>query len=227
MAWATPDTYEPGAWVVERGAYGYDFTNQRYATTGVNGPTGDKSASLWVRNYGTISSPTTGYAPLAWGGVSTLTNGVALIFDIDPNVSNSLTSWTVTQIGASNGFLQAIDGLWHCIAFTNTGNMWTMYFDGVQRASFTLTTATTAGQISIGAIMQSPVVYRSKGMVLDDIRVYDRVLNSEEIRLLARYRGIAYTPARHVIYGGEDAGGGGVAGPVLFHSHYMSQGMRP
>jgi hypothetical protein len=53
-------------------------------------------------------------------------------------------------------------------------------------------------------------------------------LHPEEIRLLARRRAIAYEPAtRPAYYNETDAGGGGVAKPVLFHSYYMSQGMRP
>jgi len=62
---------------------------------------------------------------------------------------------------------------------------------------------------------------------IDDMRLYDRVLNSEEIRLLARRRAIAYEPEYQPAYYTETDAGGGVAKPVLFHSHYMNQGMRP
>jgi hypothetical protein len=61
---------------------------------------------------------------------------------------------------------------------------------------------------------------------IDDMRIYDRVLNREEIRLLATRRAIAYEPEYQPAYYMEPAAGG-VAKPVLFHSYYMSQGMRP
>ena len=54
----------------------------------------------------------------------------------------------------------------------------------------------------LGARVGDPAVAYGAGYA-DDIRIYDRALHPEEIRLLARYRGIAYTPARRVLYGGE------------------------
>jgi hypothetical protein len=227
MAWATPTAYGATNWAVERGGYGYDIQSGQYLTTNVNGPTGDKSASIWVRVYGTVTTQYTGYSPISWGAVNTLTAGTSLIFDIDPSVNATQTSWTITQIGASNGFTYSIDGLWHHVGFSNTGNTWTMYFDGIQKTSFSLTTATQAGQISFGAIMQTTPSYISKGFVLDDMRVYSRVLNLEEWRLLATRRAIAYEPEYQPAYYTEAGTGGGVAKPVLFHSYYMSQGMRP
>jgi hypothetical protein len=62
--------------------------------------------------------------------------------------------------------------------------------------------------------------------IMDDIRVYSRPLHPEEWRLLARRRAIAYEPEYWVLPIPEQVDSG-VAKPVLFHSYYMSQGMRP
>ncbi len=211
MGWATTSAYGVTNWAVERGAYAYDFQNGQYADSATIGPTGDKSGCFWVRNYGTVTTLYGGYCALSWGATQ-IGNAVYVNYDNDPGFGG--TGWGVTQWGDSLGFTQAIDGIWHHVAVTNTGTTWRVYFDGVEKASKTMTTNTQAGFIRLAAYNETPVRNASKGMFLDDIRVYDRVLNAEEIRLLARYRGIAFTPRMRARGTPEQAAGG--ATPWLY-----------
>ena len=210
MGWATTSAYDVTNWAVECGAYAYDFQNGQYADSATTGPTGDKSGCFWVRNYGTVTTRYSGYCALAWGATQT-GNAVYVNYDNDPNFGG--TGWGVTQWGSSVGFVQAIDGIWHHFAFTNTGTTWRVYFDGVEKTSSAMTTNTQAGFIRLAAYNETPVRNASKGMYMDDIRVYSRVLLVDEIRLLARRRAIAYEPEYQPSYYTEtDAGGGGGGG---------------
>jgi hypothetical protein len=223
MAWATPTAYGATNWAVERGGYAYDLKSGEYATTGVNGPTGDKSISLWYRNYFSYTATSQFSTLLGWGPVSS--NAYYFLLHGTP-IGLGGAAGVGIDVNGDSVFAAANDTLWHHVAATNSGSTHLIYLDGVLAASKTMTTATTAGSMLIGAITGGIVA--SRGIYQDDMRVYFRVLHPEEIRLLARRRAIAYEPAtRPAYYNETDAGGGGVAKPVLFHSYYMSQGMRP
>ena len=225
MAWATPTAYGATNWAVERGGYAYDFKSGEYATTGVNGPTGDRAVSLWYRSYYTFTAIEQYDIFLSFGQNSTDQN-----FSIG---KAALSAWGgptvprifVTQNGNSISVTQT-DNLWHHVCATNTGSTWSLFIDGALVETKSMNTTNTAGPIMISAYPGAALV--SSGHYTDDIRVYSRVLHPEEIRLLATRRAIAYEPVyRPAYYTETDAGGGGVAKPVLFHSYYMSQGMRP
>jgi hypothetical protein len=219
MGWATPSAYGATNWAVERGGLAYDFQNGQYADSATIGPTGDKSGCFWVRNYGAVTSLYGGYCALSWGATQS-GNAVYINYDNDPNFGG--TGWGVTQWGSSIGFVQAIDGIWHHVAVTNSGTAWRVYFDGIEKVSTSyMQTNTQAGFIRIAAYNETPVRNASKGMFMDDIRVYSRALSLDEIRLLATRRAIAYEPEYQPAYYMEPAAGGVTSRPYAYQSARM------
>jgi hypothetical protein len=213
MAWATPTAYGATNWAVERGGYAYDFQSGQYTATGADGPTGDKSISLWFRNYFTYTGGSQYSTLLGWGPVSS-TAYYFILHGTDPVLGG--VAGVGIDVNGDSVFAAANDTLWHHVAATNSGNTHLIYLDGVLAASKTMTTATTAGSMLIGAITGGIVA--SRGIYQDDMRVYSRVLHPEEIRLLARRRAIAYEPAYRPAYYMEPAAGGVTSRPYAWQS---------
>ena len=213
MAWATPSAYGATNWAVERGAYAYDFQGGQYATTSVDGPTGDKSISLWYRNYFTYTGGSQYSTILGWGPVSTAAY-YFMLHGTDPALGGA--AGVGIDVNGNSAWAAVNDTLWHHVATTNTGNTHLIYVDGVLFNTATRTTATVAGSILIGAITGGIVA--SRGIYQDDMRVYSRVLQPEEIRLLARRRAIAFEPAYRPAYYTETDAGGGASRPYAWQS---------
>jgi hypothetical protein len=84
-----------------------------------------------------------------------------------------------------------IDGRWHHIATQYDGATVLLYLDGkfISSAARTINTGSSALRIGSGQGSGFAVA------LLDDVRVYNRVLTRAEIRLLASRRGIGLTPS--------------------------------
>lgn len=88
--------------------------------------------------------------------------------------------------------------------------------------------AATSGQVNWGGTTWGNGVFGSRLLDadMDEMCRWNRDLTVAEIRwLYEQGRGNLFRRRPAMPYG--LFAGGGVAGPVLFHSHYMSQGMRP
>ena len=101
-------------------------------------------------------------------------------------------------------------------AFTTSGSAITVYVDGEAVVGTTTPSgpwpdipATSA--VAIGGSQDGTLATNG---IIDDVRIYDRVLSRAEIRLLSRRRGIAFTPRTRRLAVIEQAAGG--ATPWLY-----------
>lgn len=236
MAWGTLTNMDVATdWVTSGGAYALDFdgTNDNVTTLSNFGPgTGPMSVSYWydgrnVAQYNLhVTQRPASFNHLihtAWGmgqgdyniaAANTLRLGILLYSPSNYRV------WF-----SDNNFC---DIMRHYL-FTIDGASIVVYVDGVVASGVTTSVGSwpnmaSTSAIAIGASQDGTLA--TSGLI-DDVRVYDRVLSRSEIRLLSRRRGIAFTPRSRRLAVPEQDAVAGVAKPVLFHSHYMSQGMRP
>lgn len=175
-----------------------------------------------------------GYAGLFWmwdlvGGVNQRT------MQLSANANGTLTNYWSTN-GFDDGTpltttLSLKPGFNHCgLQWNEQQQVRQIFLNGVLAASEARATVNLSPTTNRLGILATPALTGNASFIgnVDDIRIYSRALHPEEWRLLATRRAIAYEPAtRPAYYTETDAGGGGVAKPVLFHSYYMSQGMRP
>jgi hypothetical protein len=106
------------------------------------------------------------------------------------NGDNILRLYTNT-VAASTYTMSDLN--WHHLLATNNGSTTTFFVDGVQygSAAQTLSNVPTSTTHNFGR-------FASNGLVngrMDDMRIYNRALTPQEIRLLASRRGIAYEMA--------------------------------
>ena len=90
-------------------------------------------------------------------------------------------------------------GQWYHVCGTKRGNAWSVFVDGRLRSSQTQgngTTVFSVNALQIGAGWFGGADYAYSGAILDDIRIYNRVLSESEIRLLASKRGIGLEPRK-------------------------------
>jgi hypothetical protein len=225
--WANLSFAPSSAYSVDGGSYSFVTSKGNYATAIANGPTGAKAICAWYRNTGTFTADQQ-YAPLIyWGSAATGSMASLLLSTAAAVGGNGATQFGVgvSQYGDSIGTAQN-DNSWHHVCVANSGTTWSVYVDGVFRASKSMTTNTTAGPIYLGFIDDAifgSTIPATASAVMDDARVYDRVPHVEEIRLLARRRAIAYEPANRPAYYTEtDAGGGGITSrPYAYQSARM------
>jgi hypothetical protein len=224
-------------WVVSNGGYALDF---------------DGSNDYILLNPGIGGKPRATFALWFWW--ASYSNNDDLLFETsanygsignailcDPNCSSPTAGKFHVAISAASGQYNSKDidrptaAEWHHLGVAcdrtlgSSPDVVKVFLDGVETGT------------QIGAANMSGSTFGSEDLYLacrggsnlfgqtliDDLRVYDRALHPEEFRLLARRRAIAYEPATQPSYYTETDTGGGIAKPVLFHSYYMSQGMRP
>jgi hypothetical protein len=218
------------AWVVENGGYAVSLPNGGWAQgSKVIPATSRRSIALWARNTYSFTADQQ-YSPLCNVGAVAIGQFFAPIISTATLAGGNGSTgfgFGVSQYGDSAGTF-VNDFLWHHLTIVNVDSLWSVYLDGVFKTSKTMTTTPVANFLLIGAATTS-VGFNNVtfGHVWDDLRYYTRDLHPEEIRLLARRRAIAYEPAYQPAYYMEPEAAGGVAKPVLFHSYYMNQGMRP
>jgi len=191
------------------------------------------SISLWVR-FDTVASAQALFAM----SDSTDVNGWVVFYLNPDGTANNRLNFGVYEANAfviNNPFSSCPDpvvGQWNHYVLTQDGVNAVVTFRGVrygvnQATGAWFANVSGANDVSWGDNTRSSGRYLRLNGQIDDMRLYDRVLHPEEIRLLARRRAIAYEPEYQPAYFMEPAAGGGVAKPVLFHNHYKNQAMRP
>lgn len=216
--WATLTNMDPATdWVVDDGGYALDFDGandvvQTIANIPELGTTG--TLCCWVK-FRTVNTGTHGVLSMQYG--SSPSDTYVLINQFGDTIFWYWGTQSPSFLAGSCG-----TGRWRHVAMANNGISVIGYIDGVSVGSGTSMVSAAAQILKIGSFANLTI----DGQI-DDARVYSRALYPEEIRILARRRAISYEPAyRPAYYTETDAGGGG-AKPVLFHSYYMNQGMRP
>jgi len=186
-------------WIAASGQYTLDFDgSNEYVTAGKNVGSLDGSSkftlSAWIRT----SSASPNIAWMAYA--STSSNNPIILFRFgnpagEPKLFVRDDSGTGTELGPSG--ITINDGSWHHVATTKSGANVVIYIDGkaVFTSSSATTGATTLNTFAIGALLRSTASNLWPGQI-DDLRVYNRDVNSNEITLLACRRGIAYETDR-------------------------------
>jgi hypothetical protein len=215
--WGTLTNMDPATdWVVDGGGYALDFDGandvvQTVANIPELGTTG--TLCCWVK-FRTVNTGTHGVLSMQYGASPSDT------YVLINQFGDSIFWYWGTQ---QNSFIAGAPGTgkWRHLAMANNGAAVVGYIDGVSVGSGTLMVSAAAQILKIGSFANLTI----DGQI-DDARVYSRALHPEEIRLLATRRAIAYEPEYWVPPIPEQVDSG-IAKPVLFHSYYMSQGMRP
>jgi hypothetical protein len=227
--WGTLTNMDPPTdWIVSSGGYALDFDGSNdYVNANVPVTGYPFAYTVWMRAAALqqagvlgIGSTTT---ELEYATIFLLNDGA-----IRAQISNT-TQFARSAVSAANAYAA---GVWcHVAAVFTSSTLREIYVDGTLRGTNTesLTMFTTVNAFRIGSLVffqsGSEQSQYFNGQ-FDDIRVYNRAPHPDEIRLLARRRAIAYEPEYWVPPIPEQVDSG-VAKPVLFHSYYMSQGMRP
>jgi hypothetical protein len=245
MNWGTLTNMDLAAgWVVNSGAYAIDLdgTDDRVDCSGITSrlQTHTRGAvSVWF-NLDVISTTNMIFSVNATAATGLST--VALYINGDAGLNKV---WMFAYLNNGGSYNNPADnsvitaGQWYHVLFCQDGGGPFIYFNGVRRATnagplpgtqtsgawFSL--LTNAADVSIGDYVSNSTRAGRWNGKIDDVRIYDRVPSAEEARLLSRRRGIAFTPRTRRLAVPEQGAVAGVAKPVLFHSHYMSQGMRP
>ncbi len=224
-------------WAVNNGGYCLDLdgTDDRVDCSTIASrlnPLTRGSISLWVR-FDTAAS-----AVLFSICDSTDVNGWVLFYFNAGGTANNRMFFGVydNNVFYANqpisGCPDPVAGNWNHYVLTQDGTNAILTFRGVRYRASPVSGAwfasvSGANDVSWGDYVTSAGRGLRLNGQIDDMRLYDRVLHPEEIRLLALRRAIAYEPEYQPAYFMEPEAAGGVAKPVLFHNHYMNQGMRP
>jgi hypothetical protein len=199
---------DPGTdWVASGGRWALDFdgTND-YVEAPSQQMTGiiDVTVSLWI--YPRVTSGT------QWiiGRYANTTdfNGWYLygnpasgfFFDGRESVSAYLSS------GGSGAY--TANSRWFHVCGVKRANRWSIWVDGIEKNAATVGNGTTTFADNVfrfGGVYVLTTSYYGDEQ-LDDIRVYNRALSPQEVRLLASRRGIAYELDQRIRY--VDQGGG-------------------
>ncbi len=127
------------------------------------------SYSFWIK------APQTSGAPVSFGIYRACgRDGMSIRCTVDGDSSGAASVGSV------------YDNAWHHIVFINNGNTQTIYKDGVQGGSATETKSTQGGVLRMGNGLSSSSFF---GGQLDDVRIYDRVLTTDEISALCALGG--------------------------------------
>ncbi len=126
-----------------------------------------------------------GTSNTAWPGATGAELSVSISSDGKATTGSLKSYWTNRII---------TDNVWHCVGFTFSPNDLKLYIDGEEAAVTKFTDPTLAGifqstvSVAIGAL--NPESGSSNGIngVIDDVRIYNRVLSGNEIRSLALSR---------------------------------------
>lgn len=173
-------------WVVNAGQYALDLdgTND-FVQTAVNLPsTGDFTFSAWFRSTqaseGNIFSNNAGQSGRCDIKAISLNGSVynAFVFiNGTPNLSLFGTS-------------QTNDAVWHSLAVSRLGTLFSLYVDGRLESTATSSNAIdTATPFRIGASANTTQLLSG---FFDSVMLNNRALSPAEIRILATHRGIAF-----------------------------------
>jgi hypothetical protein len=217
MAWGTLTNMDVATdWVTSGGAYALDFdgTNDNVTTLSTFGPgAGPMSVSYWYdgRSVSQFNMHFT-QRPASFNSAVHSTWGIGQgNYLVAPANTLRIGVLLYTPSGyriwlSDNNYA---DIMRH-YAFTEDGSSIKVYIDGVEVSGTTTPSGgwpniPSTSAIAIGGSQDGTLA--TNGLI-DDVRVYDRVLSQTEIRLLARRRGIAFTPrARRLAVPEQSAAG--------------------
>ena len=223
MNWGALTNMDPATdWIVSGGAYALDFdgSNDNVTTLSTFAPgAGPMTVTYWYDGRNTaqfnfhVTQRPAGFnssVSSAWGiGQGNYNIGPANTLRI------GVLLYTPGNYRVWFGDANFCDKMRH-YAFTTSGSAIAVYVDGAEASGVTTALgnwpdipATSA--IAIGAVQDGTLATNG---IIDDVRVYNRVLDRGEIRLLARRRGIAFTPRTRARGTPEQAAGG--ATPWLY-----------
>lgn len=177
----------PTDWVRNAGSYALDFdgVDDRVQMTGSGPTTSCRTMSIWMRYPG----PGTGFRiAIDYGALAT---GQRLL--IGWNGQNII----MDRFGGGLSVSGYYDFAWHNAVVVDRVGAYELWVDGKLGASGTQPSTPTAGPIRLGiAIDGSPFPGQ-----IDDAITYGRALSGDEIRTLARRRGISYELRRDIVFG--------------------------
>jgi sialidase-1 len=221
--WGTLTNMDPATdWVVDKGAYALDFdgTNDNVTTLSTFSPgAGAMTCCYWFDGRSTAQY--NAHIAQRPASFNSSVNSTWVIGNGNYNVAPNNTLrigvlWytpgayrvVLTDNGYNNG--------WRHYAVVNTGAAIIVYVDGVLAPSVTTSVggwpnvpATSA--VAIGGAQDGTLATTG---AIDDVRLYDRALSVAELQILARRRGIAFTPRTRRLAAIEQAAGG--ATPWLY-----------
>lgn len=136
----------------------------------------NRTMSFWMKEDASVSS---GWAGIGYGGGNE--NGIRFVCGIYENYP-SFTAWGYDYFQTSYGLIDDLN--WHHYAVTLTnGNTITMFKDGVQIFSTTLSTLSTKHEyIVLGDVYEGAYAPIAS---FANLRIYDRILTAAEITALA------------------------------------------
>jgi len=199
------------AWVMSDGQWAYSPSGTGFPAVEIGGDMVGRttaiggqrlwSCSLWTKPNEIVDGHVLYRESVA---SSNTTPRVSVIMDttgaVDVSIRN--TEGGATQTWLTNGLLTTTK--WHHIAVNInkfTGSM-QVFLNGVEQtfsASGTVTVAdwdTTESNTGNGVTLGGTATGSRYSGYLDDLMIFHRMLSYEDVRLLSRYRGIAYTPRR-------------------------------
>ena len=215
--WGTFTNMDPATdWVVDNGAYCFDLdgSDDYVAIDNLRYPSGNQvfSISYWIKY---TTSQASYRLPIGLGTDAVGGNQAYFIY------RNPSTTYLVAEFGSGTGAANSTSALalgeWVHLCGTYDGASNRLYRAGLQIASAAYSSANITGsRLWLGAVYRvgdNAIVYQT-ACQMDDVRLYRRVLHPSEVRLLARRRGIAFTPRARRLAVPEQAAGG--ATPWLY-----------
>jgi len=157
-------------------AYFFDGVDDYITAAVTDLPTGSvvRTLSLWAK---AIPDPTRGVALAHWGDEANLQS-----FGII--VNSSPYTWRGMAYGGGNSVDSGVvaDTEWHHVVVTYDGEILGIYLDEVLKGTKPISISTEQSDLTIGSVSSgSTMLYNG---VIDDVRIYDRVITSDEIHEL-------------------------------------------
>ena len=187
-------------WVVSGGQYALDFdgVNDRVECDRPPSFLGDCTWFCWFRH-----GSSTGSDQCLFTTRNILTgssrNGITL-FLRESGVGNDVN---VASDVVFNGtrfrnqvFVATNDNTWRLVVGRRIGASFDLWVVGSGQNQIAVSTATITHEVGATFGLWRDYSQGAFSVQIDDVRIYNRALDIEEIRLLSRQRGIAYTPRR-------------------------------
>ena len=208
--WATLVNMDPATdWVVDEGGLVLDFDGSNDLlvvdrNSFLNGLLGPVSIVAWIKTSNLGNSFRT-----------ILTKNQSYAINAVDNVFGTY-DWTITTQRSSG--INIASGTWRCVGLSSrpgVTNGTQLYVDGVPAGS-AYTHSVHGGDVNSDIIIGAGNIAAAEpcAMRLAEMRLYARGLHAEEMRLLARRRGIAFTPrARRLAVPEQTSAGGATPWP--------------